>query len=250
MLNIEIDGKKISLINIYAPTQNYPQEQIKLIDTIEQCLSEFEVHDAFFAGDFNTQLNFEHLQQTSCQKSTSNAKDNYADKIYALTQTYNTIDIWYSKNPKSNKGTFRRNMYTARLDYWFIPQHLQNSDTSISIQPTPLSYHSLVTVKIGLPDDDRGPGFWHFNKMLLHDLNFVQEMRDHIQKTTLKTCLSNGNGSNSGSRNSALVTASGKIVKKTNTSKAYSHSFNVWKRFWIQHKQITQGWNCNPLNEN
>lgn len=41
--------------------------------------------------------------------------------------------------------------------------------------------HSLVTIEIGLPKDNRGPGFWHFNKMLLADIRFIQQMRAHIQ---------------------------------------------------------------------
>lgn len=182
LLNIEIDGQTATLINIYAPTQNYPQEQIQLMDTIEDQLSDFQVQKAFFAGDLNIQLHQEHSQQSNSQKSTSNLRQNYIEKIGALTKNYNTINIWRKKNPTSTKGTFRRNAYTAHLDYWFIPQYLESSVTSVNIQTTSLSDHSMVTVELGLPNEDRGPGFWQFNKLLLTDQHFVQEMRSHIQK--------------------------------------------------------------------
>lgn len=183
LLKIQIDGKTATLVNIYAPTQNYPSEQIQLMDTIEDLLSDFEVQHAFFTGDLNIQLDPEQRQPTDNQKATPNTRDNYADKIYALTETYNTIDIWQKKNPKSGKGTFRRNAYTSRLDYWFIPLHLENCVTSISILPTPLSDHSMVVLEIGLPNEQRGPGFWQFNKTLLTDQKFLQEMKNHIQLT-------------------------------------------------------------------
>lgn len=39
----------------------------------------------------------------------------------------------------------------------------------------------MVLLQIGIPKEDRGPGFWHFNKKLLADQKFVQEMRKQIQ---------------------------------------------------------------------
>lgn len=51
LFQIHIEKEMVTLINIYAPTQNDPREQLQLIDNIEDLLSDF-VRNAFYAGDF------------------------------------------------------------------------------------------------------------------------------------------------------------------------------------------------------
>lgn len=102
IIKIEIEGRTATLINIYAPTQNFPAEQIQLIDKIEECLSDFEIQNAFMAGDLNIQLNHEHQSNSASQRTSATARDNYAEKIFSITDTYHMTDIWYKKKSKKH----------------------------------------------------------------------------------------------------------------------------------------------------
>lgn len=110
----------------------------------------------------------------------NNAREQYTDRIKNVMETYNTVDIWRAKNPQSSKPIFKRNTYSATLDYCFTPEHLSNSVKTVSMQPTALSDHSMIIVDIGFPKEQRGPGFWHFNNTLLEDSKFLQDMKAHI----------------------------------------------------------------------
>lgn len=70
---------------------------------------------------------------------------------------------------------------------WFVPQYLENSVTDVTINPSSLSDHSIVAITIGLTKEERGPGFWRFNKLLLSNTQFVQELCQHIQRLEKRT---------------------------------------------------------------
>lgn len=142
-------------------------------------------------------------------------------------------------------------MYSARLDYWFIPQHLENHIKSIDIQPTPLSDHSMVILEIRLPNEDRGPGFWHFYKMLLADSTFVQEMRSHIQ-TTLQDKFEDPSltweWTKFKIKEFCIQYSIKKTEKKRSTSKVYNLNSTNWRTLWTKQTQRINDLNTNQLS--
>ena len=42
--------------------------------------------------------------------------------------------------------------------------------------------HSLITIKVALHSNQRGPGFWKLNSSFLSDINYVNQIRRAIQE--------------------------------------------------------------------
>lgn len=53
VLRITKDGCEYSLGNVYAPTQDHAQDQIDLLDTLEEHISDSDPHNIILGGDFN-----------------------------------------------------------------------------------------------------------------------------------------------------------------------------------------------------
>ena len=53
VLQLEIGEKIYTLINVYAPTQNYLQEQLEFLDQLEELIEKFQDTYYIVAGDFN-----------------------------------------------------------------------------------------------------------------------------------------------------------------------------------------------------
>lgn len=66
------------------------------------------------------------------------------------------------------------------LDYWFIPHCLQTPETSMEIIPYPLSDHSILLLEVGPSTNQRAPGHWRFDNVLLGDTTFKDKMLQHI----------------------------------------------------------------------
>lgn len=53
VLQIVIEGESLTLVNVYAPTQNEGIEQTSFLENINSVLDELEISDLFMGGDFN-----------------------------------------------------------------------------------------------------------------------------------------------------------------------------------------------------
>lgn len=177
ILQFKMGEQRITLANLYAPTQSEPREQDQFLSSIDEILGRMEIHTLFLGGDFNAQLDGH--GKDPVRRSTH--LTSYVEKIKSLMDDYSLEDVWGCKNPKSTRGTFHRGAYSARLDYWFIPA-LILPHASIQIRPHPLSDHCLLTLKISFAEVKRGPGYWRFDNSLLADADFVNEMKTHIDE--------------------------------------------------------------------
>lgn len=176
IIQLAIQGELIAIANLYAPTQSNPREQIDFIIECEEALAELEIQTLFLAGDLNTSIS---ISKDPTDLSTNGAA--YRTHIRSIMEDYSLMDIWKKQNPRSNRGTFHRGSYSARLDYWLIPEHLQNPATSTNIIPLALSDHSMITLEVGVTMNERGPGHWRFDNSLLQDPAFKEKMLQHIR---------------------------------------------------------------------
>lgn len=56
ILQVTQDNEVITLINVYSPTQCEPREQLELIVSLQEALTNLEVQTTILGGDFNIQL--------------------------------------------------------------------------------------------------------------------------------------------------------------------------------------------------
>lgn len=174
IVHLKMEGESITIANLYAPTQSNPREQLEFADECEEALAELEIQNLFMAGDFNTQLS---LPPGSSAMPGGAA---YRSHIRSIMEDYYLMDVWERKNPSSTRGTFHRGSYSAKLDYWLIPEHLQNPNTSTDIIPQVLSDHSMITLELGVSVNERGPGHWRFDNSLLKDQIYKEQLLQHI----------------------------------------------------------------------
>lgn len=164
ILQIEVQGNILTLINVYAPTQSEGIEQANFIEQLNSNLENLEITEVYLGGDFN--ISIPHILPDATPISPppdshtrASNRATYLARIKALTCQYNISNAWTYKFPHSKTATFHRGNQASTLDYWFLPDHSLSSITDISISPHPLSDHSLLSVVLGIDLNTRGPGY-------------------------------------------------------------------------------------------
>lgn len=189
ILQIELEGESLTLVNVYAPTQSEGTEQITFIERLNATLDGLEISDILMGGDFNISLHHTsgvHVNSSPQAGISSETQPRLATRatylasINDLLNQYSISNAWTYKFPASKKPTFHRGNQSSTLDYWFLPDHLLNSISDIAILPHPLSDHSILSIAVGVSSVERGPGYWRFNNQLLTHPDFIQQMSDHI----------------------------------------------------------------------
>lgn len=133
ILQAEKEGYKFVLGNIYAPTQDHPQEQIQMINNIEDLLITTGSVDMILGGDFNICMspNLDRTHRDNVEQVDRNSL--YRDKLLAFSEDLLLRDAWRFLNPGVKCFTFRRGLYASRLDLWLVSEHLLDSNAQSSI---------------------------------------------------------------------------------------------------------------------
>lgn len=182
---ILLEGEHLTLINIYAPTQNEGSEQVTFLENLNSIIDDLDILEVFMAGDFNIQLHQKSRQSTTGitsgdQLRSPSHRDRYITSLKNLLDQYHLGDAWTHKFPQSKQSTFHRGSQKSTLDYWFIPRHMLDSISTLTVSPHPLSDHSILSLTVGVSPQERGPGYWRFNNLLLEDPDFVTKMNEYI----------------------------------------------------------------------
>ena len=119
ILDIIIQGKRITLVNVYGPNQDNPN----FYTNIKQKVSEFENDQAIMCGDWNFVLdpdldynNYLHINNPKARKV-----------ILDYIEEENLLDVWRVSNEDSRKYTWRRLnpvIKQARLDFYLISENM------------------------------------------------------------------------------------------------------------------------------
>ena len=175
----ENELESMVLLNVYSPTKDKVNEQIKFIN---QLRNELDIYNdkVIIGGDFNLYLDplLDKDNSRSQNQSLNNSKE-----MTNLLDDYSYIDIWRIKNPSKKRFTWRRNrpIVQSRLDYWFIPNEKIYNVNTTSIEPSIKTDHSLITLSLkSSTGDQRGPGLWKFNVVLLQNNEYNTAIRQII----------------------------------------------------------------------
>ena len=192
ILDIIIQGKRITLVNLYGPNQDNPN----FYTNIKQNVSEFENDQVIMCGDWNFVLdpdldynNYLHINNPKARKV-----------ILDYIEEENLLDVWRVSNDDSRKYTWRRLnpvIKQARLDFYLISENMFQFVTDTQIIPGYRTDHSGITLKLKLIDSERGRGYWKFNNTLLKDKDYVSLIKNTIDDVK-KTYVSNENNLNHG----------------------------------------------------
>ena len=183
LLNSKIFKEDVIICNIYAP--NRENEQISFYSSIVQKIRTKNIDKVILGGDFNITLNEYLDRKTLCAKKKRRHKGR--EQLLRLIENLELVDIWRKRNPQKRKFTYRNRSLNpsvqSRLDLWLISETLIESVTECKIIPSIAPDHSAVAITLKPEvENQRGPGLWKFNSKLLNDENFIESMKNCIQK--------------------------------------------------------------------
>ena len=174
------------IVNCYAPTRDFRKQQLEFIDYVKNEILCFENQNIVIAGDFNF---YKDIRLDKMDKI-SEKQDNheYRRQVCSIVETLDLIDVWRFLNPDTRRYTWHSRGKASRLDYIFISEHLLNIVDKCDILPGIHSDHSILCLDFltGSDNSKRGRGFWKFNNTLLHDLDFVKQLKTVIKDIARK----------------------------------------------------------------
>jgi exonuclease III len=183
ILKIKLNNTAYIICNIYAPTLDHKVEQINFSKRIQNKLFQFENENIILGGDFNLYFNLKVDKQDNMKNKCDNI--NYRNEILSLLDVFNLTDAWRELFPETRRYTWHARGKSSRLDYFFLSEYLMNDLTSYKIIPGLHSDHSILSLTFNNTNKNRGRGFWKFNNILLHDIQYVKNI-----KNILKECKS------------------------------------------------------------
>ena len=93
------------------------------------------------------------------------------------------VDVWRLSNPDGCRYTWRRQKpeIHCRLDFFLVSQSLTCNVTNSDILAGFKTDHSLITIKLSLHSNRRGPGFWKLNTSLLEEDGYVNKSKQQLK---------------------------------------------------------------------
>ena len=182
LLDGKFDGQEISLLNFYGPTQEKLKEQSEYIDILTPMILT-RAHKLIWAGDMNVYLDpLLDRHNPNTDKPTETVK-----RILLLLEEVNMCDLWRVMNPEEKRYTWRKSTYKgcvqSRLDYWLTPNSYFYKVKECKINPSILSDHSVITLKINNDEKiEKGKGMWKLNVTLLNDPVYIKRINELIEE--------------------------------------------------------------------
>ena len=186
-VDVNLNGSKFSLYNIYAPNEQRQQQEFLHDFNI---MSNTDIENVIVGGDWNITLQAIDKTGGTLWKPTI-----ARDKLIMLMIEFALVDIFRERNPHKKSYTYESKALKLCLciDFFLIAQHLtqwvEQIDTKVSIAPD----HRAVKLTFNPPHVKQGPGLWKFNNFLLEDEKYVKLIRENFTCISEKYKDSDGN---------------------------------------------------------
>ncbi len=182
IIKIKIKNNSYVICNLYAPTQREKENQLLFIKQVKELLAPFEHENIIIGGD----LNFYMDPKLDKSDKIINKYDNliYRNEVKSLINTMSLLDPWRILNPKLRRYTWHARGKASRLDYFLTSEHLLNEISNCKINPGLFSDHSIINFDLSEENIERGRGFWKFNVKLLHDTDYVKNIKKIIKNSS------------------------------------------------------------------
>uniref|UniRef100_A0A670I8A5 Reverse transcriptase domain-containing protein n=1 Tax=Podarcis muralis TaxID=64176 RepID=A0A670I8A5_PODMU len=169
-VQINFQGEKINVVNIYAPNTNRPEFFKKL----EQVLIDLDDNKTILLGDFNA------VPVPEIDRQTDNRKRNQGKlpkSFQDLEENLDLIDIWRHLHPTEKQFTFFSEVHKSwgRIDQIWTSRTLTLRATSCEIHPRTLSDHNLITLEI--KGATQGSFRWRLNEYLLENDDVIERAK-------------------------------------------------------------------------
>ena len=156
-VDIEIEGKRITLVNIYGPNTDSSGFYLKLADILE----EFGNETCIICGDFNLvqdqemdTYNYVHVNNPKARETVLNIKEdfNLTDPFRELNES-EKLNTWRKPSP----------LKQARLAFFLTSENFMPSVRNVDILSTSSyrSDHSTVVLSFHINEFVKGKGLWY-----------------------------------------------------------------------------------------
>ena len=174
---------KLLVANVYGTCNNSEKHQflLSLKSNIKENMVLFKTNDVVVFGDFNIVKNNDY--------DILSGNPHHVDTVSQFNSVINElllIDIWreHNQNVKDFTWSCKSPFIARRLDYIFVSPDLFPFCYSPSIKTIGFSDHRAVSVTLDFSSFKRGPGTFKFNAKLLHNQDYVKEVKNEITKIT------------------------------------------------------------------
>ena len=170
-------GKKLILVNIYAPNDN--REKIYFFNNISceirKAMLNKNDHSIICGGDFNT-VHDNDLDIISGEKHNIDV----VNRFKKLLNENLLIDTWRQFNESEKMYTWRRGFISRRLDYILVGEDIIQYVQGATINSIGFSDHLLVSVTIKFNSFRYGKSYYKMNISVLQDKQYVDMMKNKI----------------------------------------------------------------------
>lgn len=175
VLDITINGKRMTLINIYGPNRDTPE----FFSGIKTDIQKSE-NPVILAGDFNLVLdpsidllNYKNVNNPQAR-----------NKVIEIIAECGLIDCWRKLNAEKQSFTWTQpnSNKRARLDYFLISEDFFSDIDEVNILPGYRTDHSMILLSFKFNKFSRGHSYWKFNNSLLKDSTYVTEIKNVINR--------------------------------------------------------------------
>lgn len=177
ILDMKIQNKKITLVNLYGPNE----DNVQFYDNLTKKVAEFENENVIMCGDWNLVLNADIDSSNYLHINNPKARQ----FVLNFIEEDNFLDAWRIMNEESRKYTWRRLnpvKKQARLDFFLVSETMFQFVTNTDIISGYRTDHSSIILKIKLQESERGRGYWKFNNSLLKDKSYIEEIKKTIEE--------------------------------------------------------------------
>ena len=170
-LNISIESKPYTFINVYAPNDDNPI----FFDSISDIINELDNSRVLIVCDYNLVINPQMDYHNYLHVNNPRARN----KVLELMKTYQLTDVYRELHPDDRIYTWRKAnpIKQARLDFFLISEPILIDVNQADILSSYRSDHSPVSLSIRLNEFQHGKGLWKFNNSLLEDVIYLDQIK-------------------------------------------------------------------------
>ena len=181
IMDVEFNQEIFTIANIYMPTRSFEAQQIQVLNNfISKLFNDSRSNNYILGGDWNLYMSLL-LDKLDTMPDTNDNTD-YRENLKSFLEVNDFIDVWRTMHPYERTFTWHRGEKRSRLDYIFISEHLLNRLKGVRILPGIQSDHSLLELNLDPSQNkERGRGFWKFPEFLLHDPEYVYNIKSLLQ---------------------------------------------------------------------
>ena len=174
IIDLKIENKIITLVNIYAPNDDNPAFFKKVLSH----LLSFDCEEIVLGGDFNLVLDV----QKDKKGGNPVTHKNSLKEVQNIANSLDLIDVWRVFNSDAKRFTWRRKKpeIHCRLDFFLTSASLSPAVTKADILAGCKTDHSLITLHLANNNNPRAPGFWKLNTSFLSDSEYVNVIKKTI----------------------------------------------------------------------